>query len=38
LYIRRWLTAPMQLPTGQTVSRDKGTPQGGVMCPGSDLS
>jgi group II intron reverse transcriptase/maturase len=33
LYIRRWLTAPMQLPTGQTVSRDKGTPQGGVISP-----
>lgn len=33
LYIRRWLTAPMWLPTGQTVSRDKGTPQGGVISP-----
>jgi group II intron reverse transcriptase/maturase len=33
LYIRRWLTAAMQLPTGQTVSREKGTPQGGVISP-----
>ncbi len=33
LYIRRWLTAPMQIPTGQTVRRDKGTPQGGVISP-----
>lgn len=33
LYIRRWLTAPMRLPTGQKVCRDKGTPQGGVISP-----
>lgn len=33
LYIRRWLTAPMQLSTGQLLSREKGTPQGGVISP-----
>ena len=33
LYIRRWLTAPMHLPTGRTVRRNKGTPQGGVISP-----
>jgi retron-type reverse transcriptase len=31
LYITRWLTAPVQLPSGQLEKRDKGTPQGGVM-------
>jgi RNA-directed DNA polymerase len=33
LYIERWLTAPMQMPNGELVSRDKGTPQGGVVSP-----
>ena len=33
LYIERWLTAPMQEEDGQLVSRDKGTPQGGVVSP-----
>jgi len=33
LYIERWLTAPMQEGDGQLVSRDKGTPQGGVVSP-----
>jgi group II intron reverse transcriptase/maturase len=33
LYIERWLTAPMQMPNGELVSRDKGTPQGGVVTP-----
>jgi RNA-directed DNA polymerase len=33
LYIERWLTAPMQMPSGDQVSRDKGTPQGGVVTP-----
>ena len=33
LYIKRWLTAPMVMPNGKTVKRDKGTPQGGVISP-----
>ena len=30
LYIARWLTAPMQMPDGTLVAREKGTPQGGL--------
>ena len=30
LYISRWLTAPMQMPDGTIVPREKGTPQGGL--------
>ncbi len=33
LYIERWLKAPVQLPDGTLESRDKGTPQGGVISP-----
>jgi RNA-directed DNA polymerase len=33
LYIERWLKAPMQMPDGKVVQRDKGTPQGGVISP-----
>jgi RNA-directed DNA polymerase len=33
LYIERWLKAPAMLGDGQLVSRDKGTPQGGVISP-----
>jgi len=33
LYIERWLKAPMQVTDGTLVSRDKGTPQGGVISP-----
>jgi group II intron reverse transcriptase/maturase len=33
LYIERWLKAPMQMPNGELISRDKGTPQGGVVSP-----
>ena len=28
LYISRWLEAPMQMPDGTIVPREKGTPQG----------
>ena len=28
LYIERWLKAPMQMPDGTLVAREKGTPQG----------
>jgi RNA-directed DNA polymerase len=28
LYIARWLTAPMQMPDGTLIAREKGTPQG----------
>jgi group II intron reverse transcriptase/maturase len=30
LYIQRWLTAPMQMPDGTLVAREKGTPQGSL--------
>jgi group II intron reverse transcriptase/maturase len=33
LYIKRWLTAPMQLPDGTEQAREQGTPQGGVISP-----
>ena len=33
LYIRRWLTAPMQFTDGTVIQREKGTPQGGVVSP-----
>jgi RNA-directed DNA polymerase len=33
LYVRRWLTAPLQLADGTLVERTKGTPQGGVVSP-----
>ncbi len=33
LYVRRWLTAPMQQPNGELHERYKGTPQGGVISP-----
>jgi RNA-directed DNA polymerase len=33
LYIARWLTAPMQMPDGTLVAREKGTPQGSPISP-----
>ena len=33
LYIERWLTAPVVLPDGQKLGRDRGVPQGGVVSP-----
>ena len=33
LYIERWLTAPMQMPDGSLVAREKGTPQGSPISP-----
>ena len=33
LYIKRWLTAPMQSTDGQLCERHCGTPQGGVISP-----
>jgi RNA-directed DNA polymerase len=33
LYIERWLTAPMQMPDGTLIARDKGTPQGSPISP-----
>ena len=30
LYVKRWLTAPMETPEGELEERTKGTPQGGV--------
>ena len=33
LYIGRWLKADVILPSGERISREKGTPQGGVISP-----
>lgn len=33
LYVRRWLTVPMQMPDGALVERDRGTPQGSAVSP-----
>ena len=33
LYIERWLKAPVQMPDGTLLPREKGTPQGGVVSP-----
>lgn len=33
LYIERWLKAPVQMPDGKIVARERGTPQGGVISP-----
>jgi RNA-directed DNA polymerase len=33
LYIERWLQAPVSMPDGTLVNREKGTPQGSVVSP-----
>jgi RNA-directed DNA polymerase len=33
LYVKRWLKAPIQLPDGRLVDRDRGTPQGSAVSP-----
>ncbi len=33
LYVERWLKTPMRTLDGQLLTRDKGTPQGGVVSP-----
>jgi RNA-directed DNA polymerase len=33
LYISRWLKAPMQMPDGTIIAREKGTPQGSPISP-----
>jgi RNA-directed DNA polymerase len=33
LYVHRWLEAPMRMPDGSLVQRDRGTPQGSVISP-----
>jgi RNA-directed DNA polymerase len=33
LYVRRWLTAPVQHPDGSEQARDRGTPQGSAVSP-----
>jgi RNA-directed DNA polymerase len=33
LYIERWLQAPMQMPDGTVVARERGTPQGSPISP-----
>jgi retron-type reverse transcriptase len=33
LYVKRWLAAPIQMPDGTVVERDRGTPQGSAVSP-----
>jgi group II intron reverse transcriptase/maturase len=33
LYVRRWLAAPVIMPDGRQVARDRGTPQGSAVSP-----
>ncbi|MCA1673291.1 MAG: hypothetical protein LC799_14195, partial [Actinobacteria bacterium] len=33
LYVKRWLTAPLQLPDGTLAERSRGTPQGSAVSP-----
>ncbi|MGW4770034.1 reverse transcriptase domain-containing protein [Nocardia sp. NPDC004278] len=33
LYVRRWLSAPLQRPDGTLETRDRGTPQGSAVSP-----
>jgi RNA-directed DNA polymerase len=33
LYVKRWLTAPLQMPDGTLAPRDRGTPQGSAVSP-----
>jgi RNA-directed DNA polymerase len=33
LYVKRWLAAPLQMPDGTLVERDRGTPQGSAASP-----
>jgi RNA-directed DNA polymerase len=33
LYVRRWLSAPIQQPDGSLAERDRGTPQGSAVSP-----
>ena len=33
LYVKRWLTAPLQHPDGRLQQRDRGTPQGSAVSP-----
>ncbi len=33
LYVKRWLSAPLQLPDGTLRERDRGTPQGSAVSP-----
>ena len=33
LYVERWLRAPVCMPDGALVGREKGTPQGAVVSP-----
>ncbi|WP_254898190.1 group II intron reverse transcriptase/maturase [Kitasatospora sp. NA04385] len=33
LYVRRWLAAPLVMPDGQLVKRERGTPQGAPVSP-----
>ena len=33
LYVKRWLKAPIRMPDGKVVERDRGTPQGSAVSP-----
>jgi RNA-directed DNA polymerase len=38
LYVKRWLTAPLALPDGTLLQRDRGTPQGSAVTPPTQLA
>jgi len=38
LYVARWLKAPMQMPHGTIVAREKGTPQGSPLTPPTQVA
>src|SRR4051794_34473035 len=38
LYVKRWLTAALQLPDGTLQQRDRGTPQGSAVTPPTQLA
>src|SRR3954470_21520574 len=38
LYVKRWLTAALQLPDGTLQQRDRGTPQGSALTPPTQLA
>jgi RNA-directed DNA polymerase len=33
LYVKRWLVAPIRMPDGRVIDRDRGTPQGSAVSP-----
>jgi len=38
LYVQRWLQAPLAMPDGSLVERDRGTPQGSARTPPTQVA